>query len=118
MKTLFPEMDAEIRDERKAAKRERVQRARRYLRGRDVCWLIDYLVDHGPQTEHAAVIAKYEAGGVLADGCGVIDDMVALWLVGKLWRQSQGVHPGSGCEYFLYGIRKVHPPSESRGGQS
>jgi len=47
MKSLFPEMDKEISDDRKAAKREQVQRARDYLKGRDLNWLVNYLLEHG-----------------------------------------------------------------------
>jgi hypothetical protein len=34
--------------------------------------------------------------------------LYSLWLVGKLWRKRLGIHPGSGCESFLYGIKNVH----------
>jgi hypothetical protein len=33
--TLFPELEQEIRDDRKAARREQVQHARQYLKDRD-----------------------------------------------------------------------------------
>lgn len=103
-KPLFPSMEKEILDDRKAARREEVQRARDYLRNRDLTWLIDFLLENGPQTEHQVLIA-----GSTADS---LFDLIALWMVKKLWRRSVGIHPGSGEESFLYGIRKVHPVPE------
>ncbi len=116
MKTLFPEMDEEIRNDRKAARRETVQRARDRLKDRDVSWLVNYLLEKGPVTEHTAMIEamneEYHAGDAVKRAGDVLCDLFALWLVRKLWRHTLGIHPGSGEETFLYGVRGVHvfPP--------
>lgn len=111
MKTLFPEMDRDIRDERKAARREQVQHARHFLKGRDFSWLINRLLEKGPKTEHCLALEAMEYHGKDAcqRGLDVLLDVYALWRVGKLWRRKLGVHPGSGEEHYLYGVRGVHP---------
>jgi len=110
MKTLFPEMDQEIRDARKAELREAVQRARDWIRNRDTSWLINLLLEHGPQTE-MQVLFKHnedfpyaeprETGGVLAD-------LMALWRLKKLWKEKAGFHWGAGVTSYKFGIAKVH----------
>lgn len=111
--SLFPEIDKAIADDRMAAKREQVQHARRYLKQRDFSWLINHLLEHGPKTEHClmqeAMQEEYVAKEAVARAGHVLADLYSLWTVRKLWRQSQGIHPGSGQETFLYGIRGVHP---------
>lgn len=121
MKSLFPEMEAEIRQDRRAERRERQQRARDYLRGRDLSWVINHLLEHGPKTECQLLLATHDihfdhddqrwamTGEML--GC-----LIALARVGKLWKASQGIHPGAGVESFLFGIRGVHqrPSKEAR----
>lgn len=116
MKSLFPEMEKEIRDDRKAARREEVQRHREWLRGRDLSWLVNYLLEHGPQTEHSmmweAMEDEYDfkvAGKRAAD---VMCALYSLWMVRKLWRRPKGVHPGSGEETYEYGVRGVHAPND------
>jgi hypothetical protein len=113
---LFPEIALEIKEERSAAGREAAQRVRqekrraiKYLRGRDLRWLIDKLVDDGPATEISLLFAKMD-GRVTTDTDDwlVLNDLWSLWRVGKLWRKSQGIHFGSGEETFLYGLRGVH----------
>lgn len=115
MKSLFPEMDKEISDDRKAEKREQVQRARDYLKGRDLNWLVNYLLEHGPRTEHVAMIEamdeEYHLKDASKQGMNVLCDLYALWLVRKLWRRPMGKHPGSGEESYLYGVRGVHAPN-------
>lgn len=112
MTTLFPEMDQEIRDDRKASRREKTQHARAYLKDRDVSWLVNRLLDGGPATEHTLGMEflerEYSDGSTIGDALGLLRDILALWRVGKLWRKSLGIHCGSGMEEFVYGIRKVH----------
>lgn len=94
-------MEREILDDRKASRREDVQRARDYLRNRDFKELINRLLDQGPTTEHHLLVDCNDPK--------ILFDLIALWMVKKLWRTPVGIHPGSGEESFLYGIRKVHP---------
>lgn len=116
MKSLFPDMDKEIADDRKAAKREQVQHARAYLKGRDLNWLVNYLLEHGPRTEHVAMIEamdeEYQLKDASKQGMNVLCDLYALWLVKKLWRRKVGIHPGSGEESYEYGVRGVHAPND------
>ncbi len=110
---LFPEIAEEKREERIANSREAAQRVRQekrkaveYLRGRDLQWLIDKLVDDGPAHEVEILFSRMD--GELLDGAMALMDLWALWRIGKLWRKSAGIHPGSGEETHLYGIRGVH----------
>lgn len=109
MKTLFPEIEKEISDDRKAMRRERAQRGRDYLRNRDISWTINQLLEHGPCTEVALMFEVMDEEGSLVKGMAVLVDLYWLWVVGKLWRTSVGIHSGSGEMSFIYGIRKVHP---------
>jgi len=110
MKTLFPEMDAEIREDRKAARREGQQRARDYLRGKDTSWLVNQLLDRGPQREHQLLFRYIEEfGDELSKLSEVEGSLVSLWLVRKLWRTAPKFVPEVGEVSYLYGIRKVHP---------
>lgn len=111
---LFPAIAAEKREDRCAAAREAAQRVRsekrkavEYLRKRDLAWLIDTLVDHGPATEIKLMFAATDDRSLEEAGL-VLMDLWSLWRVGKLWRKSRGIHPGSGEETFLYGLRNVH----------
>jgi len=107
MKSLFPEIENEIREDRLAARREQRQRARDYLRNRDFSWTVNRLLEKGPQTE-CQLLLQYmeEVGG--PDAGNVINDLMALWRVGKLWRRCLGYHAGAGCNTYLFGIRRVH----------
>jgi hypothetical protein len=113
-KWLFPEIETEERENRSALARQAAQRVRHekrkaveYLRGRDLTWLIDKLVDDGPSTEVRLMNAIIDRP--LEDVGRLLVDLWSLWRVGKLWRVSQGIHPGVGEEYHIYGIRGVHP---------
>jgi hypothetical protein len=112
MKSLFPEIEQEILDDRKAARREEKQRAREYLRGRDVSWLINRLLEKGPQTEASLMWERMEEEFHFEDAAKhsseVFSDLWALWKVGKLWRSYVGFHPGAGEKSYQFGIRKVH----------
>lgn len=112
---LFPELDKEIRDDRIASRRERVQQARHWLRSHDLSWLIQHLIDHGPKTEHRlmheVMEEEFMAEAACQRGANVLRALYALWLVKKLWRRETGIHPGSGEMSYLYGIRGVHPTS-------
>lgn len=112
MSSLFPDMDAEILSDRKAERREARQRAREYLAKRDIVWLINQLLDHGPASEHMLMLAAIEDQSnfhlKIVRGMDVLVDLIALWTVGKLWRKPMGIHPGSGDQSYLYGIRGVH----------
>lgn len=113
MKTFFPEMDAEIREDRKAARREAVQRARDYLRGKDTSWLVNQLLDHGPQREHQLLFKFIEEFGDELEKLSEVEGgLMALWRVRKLWRSSPKFVPEVGEVSYLYGIRKVHPVPE------
>ncbi|MGP1665751.1 MAG: hypothetical protein ACTS5I_07565 [Rhodanobacter sp.] len=105
-------MDQEIRDDRKAARREEVQRHREWLRGRDLGWLMEYLLEHGPVTEHVAMIEamdeEYDLEKRSRRGLDVLCGLYSLWMVRKLWRRPMGKHPGSGEESYLYGVRGIH----------
>lgn len=111
---LFPEIEEEIRADRSAAAREAAQRVReekrraiKHLRGRDISWTINHLLEHGPTTECDLMFAVPEYKADL-EGWLVILDLWALWRIGKLWRKSKGMHPAAGAETFLYGVRNVH----------
>ncbi len=110
--TLFPEWEQEIRDDRKADRRERVQHARHYLKARDLRWLINRLIDKGPATEHTLLLEameeEYHIEPASRNAMNVLYDLHALWTVGKLWRRSIGIHPGSGEESFIWGVKGVH----------
>lgn len=114
MKTLFPEMDQAIRDDRKAAQREKAQHARAWLRGKDLSWLINRLIDEGPETEsNLCMELMEEEPDSEKFSKRVLETLIelhSLWTVRKLWRRSVGIHPGSGEESFIYGIRGVHAP--------
>ncbi len=124
---LIPEVGREVHEERCAAMREAAQRvrqevrkAREHLKARDLRWIIDKLVDEGPQTE-CAIMFEQMTGGSIATlhysaerAAEAFFDLWALWRVGKLWRVSQGIHPGSGEESFLYGIAGVHEKPKPR----
>lgn len=113
MKTLFPEMDEEIREGRRAERRAQVQLARNYLRDRDIVWIVNELLEHGPQTEGELIMRAMDLPArddtFVHKVAEILFDLYSLWMVGKLWRRSQGTHFGSGEESFLYGIRRVHP---------
>ena len=110
--TLFPELEQEIRDDRKAARREQVQHVRQYLKCRDFSWLVNRLLNKGPTTEHVllmeAMEEEYHIDRASRSAMNVLYDLHALWLVGKLWRRSLGIHPGSGEETFIWGVKGVH----------
>lgn len=105
-------MDREIREDRKASKREMRQRAREYLAKRDLDWLINYLLEHGPTSEHMLMIEamteEYDLKQASKRGLEILHDLDALWLVRKLWRRKLGIHPGSGEMAYQYGLRRVH----------
>ena len=105
-------MENEIRDDRKAAKREQVQQARHYLRGRDLSWLVNRLIEKGPMTEHMLMWEAMEEEHQLKDapkrGMDAFHCLHALWLVKKLWRRKVGIHTGSGEVSYEYGLRGVH----------
>lgn len=105
-------MEKEIRDDRKASRREAVQMARNYLKSRDLSWLVNRLLDKGPATEHLLMTEawgeEYGSEDACKRGLNVLIDLYALWQVKKLWRQPHGIHPGSGEQQYVYGIRGVH----------
>lgn len=117
---LFPEIAQEIHDDRSAILRKAAQvtrhhkrKAEDYLKGRDTEWIIDYLIDNGPQTEFALMHERMDCE--LDEIGGVFADVWSLWRVGRLWRASQGKHPAVGEVSFLYGIRGVHAvPDKNR----
>ena len=117
MNSLFPDMEREIRDDRRAARREMRQRAREYLSKRDLVWLINCLLERGPTSEHALMIEamgqEYHSKDAMRSGLDTLQDLYALWLVRKLWRRKLGIHPGSGEMSFEYGLRGVHKPQPS-----
>lgn len=112
MESLFPEMELEIRSDRKAARRERAQHERQYLRARDLNWLINRLLDRGPATEHVLLLEVMEEEYEIEDGSNrsldLLRDLFALSRVGKLWAKPVGIHPGSGEKSYLFGIKGVH----------
>lgn len=119
MKSLFPDMDRAAQEERSAAAREIAQRIREekrqcvaYLRNRNLSWLVNQLLEKGPATEHSLMISAHESEQDFIQGSrrsyDMLCDVYALWRIGKFWRVSRGIHPGSGEESFLYGIRGVH----------
>lgn len=112
-KPLFPEMEREIRDDRKAERREAVQHARNWLKKKDASWLINHLLEHGPRTELSIMFdvmeEEYQAEEAAKKSMEALLLLHGLCITRKLWRRSQGIHDGSGEESFLYGIRGVHP---------
>lgn len=115
MKSLFPEMEKEIREDRLAERREKVQRARDYLRNRDVSWLINRLLEKGPANEHVLMQEIYDEEYDIEKAwprvSDLLRDLLALWIVKKLWRKEIGIHPGSGEMSYQWGIRRVHSPN-------
>jgi hypothetical protein len=79
-------MDAEIRDDRIAQRRETQQRARRYLQDNNCLWVLTQLIDHGPQTQHTLYLKKAEEdrGNVESPPLHVFLDLHALWLTKKI----------------------------------
>lgn len=114
---LFPDMDREIREDRKALKREQRQRAREYLAKRDLDWLVNYLLEKGPTSEHVLMMEamddEYHFKNASRRGLETLQDLYALWLVRKLWRRKLGIHPGSGEVSFEYGVRNVHASKDA-----
>lgn len=110
-------MEQEIRDDRKASRRSQKQHARGYLKGRDLKWVFEYLMDHGPSSEHMIMLHAMEEEFHIKEGVTraafVLTDLHCLWMVKKLWRQSLGIHPGSGEQSWMYGIRGVHQRNEN-----
>lgn len=120
MKSLFPDMEAEIRQDREALRRELAQHARQWLKGRDISWLINRLIEKGPQAEVVLLLDRLEDcyGDNVRDGYDVLTQLHALWLFGKLWKRRIGPHP-SGEVSYLYGIRRVHAaPAQDGGGKA
>lgn len=111
-------MEQEILDDRESARQEQVQRARDYLKARNLSWLINYLLEHGPQTEHALMLEgmdqEYHLGDAVERACGILCELNSLWLVRKVWKLKLGVHPGSGEDYHLYGLKGVHPDQNKK----
>jgi hypothetical protein len=100
-----------MKEDRRAAKRERVQLARNYLRHRDLSWIINLLLEKGPMTEMAILFEvpdEWKIEDACRSGRDALGTLYSLWLVGKLWRKGAGVHPGCGEKSFIYGIRRVH----------
>ena len=114
--TLFPDLEQEILDDRKADRRARVQHARAYLSGRDLKWLIEYLLERGPSFCHTIMIhameEEYHDLAAVERAAFALTDLHCLWLTKKLWREDMGIHPGSGERSYKYGIRKVHSRAE------
>ncbi len=73
---------------------------------------VNYLLEKGPQTEHwmmwEAMEEEYQLKDASKRGMDVLLDLYALWLVRKLWRRKMGIHPGSGEDFHIYGVRGVH----------
>lgn len=118
MKSLFPEMEKELREDRKAERREKVQLARTRLKSRDFVWLINHLLERGPDSEHNLMLDApdrvNDMNSALSVSLEVLLNLYDLWIVGKLWRKPLGIHPGSGEQSYLYGIRGVHKQPEAR----
>ena len=117
MKSLFPDMEKEIQQDRIAARREVRQHALAYLGKHEKAqsWIVNYLLENGPVTEHTMSLAALETEYFFEDGMDrlgeILGALVALHQIGKLWRVSLGIHPGSGVECFRWGIRRVHSPN-------
>jgi hypothetical protein len=105
-------MEEEIREDRIAANREMKQRHRDWLAKRDLTWLIDHLVDNGPQSEVALSHWLMDQNLEMEDFSRRIADvhmgLESLWRIGKVWRKKNGIHPGTGYPSYVYGIKRVH----------
>lgn len=110
-------MEKEIRNDRVAARREQVQQARQWLRGQNLSWLVNHLLEKGPKTECALMMGimdeEFHCEDFAKRSMNILNAVYALWLVKKLWRAPVGIHPGSGEMSHLYGIRNVHPVPKS-----
>lgn len=114
MKTLFPEMDKAITEDRLAQRREEKQRARDYLRDKAgyESWLIIKLTKDGPTVDANMMLEISELADI-SDGTEIMKSAMtmitvahAMWLLGKLSKEPAHNHPaGPGC--FLYGLRKA-----------
>lgn len=109
-------MEAELASDRKAARRELVQRAREYLNNHRGCeaFILKYLNEHGPDSDANMMLAMAELCKVqtFSDQCmKIFSTTWALWLTGILWRKEFPNHP-SGEKCFIYGIRGLHPKSQ------
>ncbi len=114
MKSLFPEMEAELALDRLAASRETRQRARDYLRPRPGFerWVEQHLTKNGPQVD-ANIIFEACDQFEIKPAMTMFMVMGAMWRVGKLWREPFPNHP-SGEKCYLYGIKGVHAKPQKK----
>ena len=106
-------MDREIALDRLADRRERRQRAREYLAGKDnfETWIVNKLKRDGPTADASMVMEIIELceSGVSDDwnehgiksGLQIMMVAHAMWLLGKLRREEFPNHP-SGEKCFIY----------------
>lgn len=117
MKTLFPEMDAEVASDRLAERRERAQRAREFL-ARHYGWerfVLNHLKAEGPAVDvnlaqAAAELCDWQDGKSHTRAFALaLGTCLSMWAVGKLWRREFKGHPcGENC--WRYGIKGAHKP--------
>jgi hypothetical protein len=114
MKTLFPEMDHEIRNDRLAERREARQLARKTLAENKGTaeWVLRILRIKGPMSGCGLMLELEEIvhGSPQADVKLLLMPMVvchALWLNRELWRQEIKNHPSGHVDY-VFGIKGLH----------
>ncbi len=109
MKSLFPEMDAEIAADRLGERREAVQRAREFLAMNAGIerWVMGRLKE-GPKVDANLMLEAIELSEIpqtsMRAGMNVLWTTYALWRVGKIRRKPFPNHP-SGEKCFIYSLK-------------
>jgi len=112
--SLFPEMDAEIEQDRSAAESEKVQHARGFLQGKDKIreWVKSRL-EKRSKSDFAlafeiAELRECKEALPWAECLTVMQTMAAMHVVGELRRKEIPHHP-SGEQAWLYSLPKQAP---------
>jgi len=116
MKSLFPEMEREIAQDRLAERREAKQRACEFLRRNPGFekFVMSHLEKHGPDLDINMWIALSDNCDVpMPEAAKIVIAVWALWKTGKLWTRKFPNHP-CGATCYLYGIRGVHVNEEAK----
>lgn len=113
MKTLFPEMDAEIASDRLAERREAVQRPHHYLKDKAgyESWILSRLakspaVDANMMLEISELVdlKNEHRVDVLTPSLNIMFVAYAMWRVGKIARKPFPNHPcNEPC--FIYSLK-------------
>lgn len=111
MKSLFPDMEAELAQDRVAERREAKQLARQYiaLHSGFEKFIMNHLKEHGPSVDANMMLAMFELTevGKAEYMMRVMTTAMAMWRVGILWRREFPNHP-SNERCYTYGIKGTH----------